>query len=299
MVKSRNSTSFNSDLIDFVEPYPIFSVPKVDAQTEKPVLCITNDTSNINVLNPYETSVYTWSTPDGSIIGGTDPTSIHVNKPGMYIVTQQLMDGCGTYAKDTVTITQDTSCLVLDVKQIQLEVRLKEGIPLLQWTSAINDKTKYYEVQRSINGKAYQTIYVMKNGDPGVAQLSYFYWDKKLPQEALEVSYRIKAIMYNGEFTSLSVSLPLFQLMKLSIYPNPVYNNIHVSVLSGKEQKVEISIVNTSGYIVYQQSHLVKQGVNVFTLDRNSAWTPGLYILRITSADATLWQKIVFRNNKP
>ncbi len=299
LAKTRTSTSFSSSLKDFVEPYPIFSVPRVDAQAETAVLCTTNDISNINVLNSYDYSTYTWSTPDGNIVDSTDPTSIHVNEPGMYIVTQQLMDGCGTYAKDTVIITQDTSCMVLDIKQINLEVSHKEGIPLLQWTSAINDKTKYYEVQRSINGKSYQTIYVKTNADPGVAQLSYFYWDKKLPHGARDVSYRIKAIMHNGEFTSTSVSLPLFSLMNLSIYPNPVHQNFQVSVFSGKEQKVELSLVNTAGYVVYQQNYLVKQGINTFTVNRSNAWTPGLYIVRITSGDATLWQKLVVRNGKP
>jgi hypothetical protein len=298
MAKTRTSTSFGSDLNDFVGPYPIFSVPSVDAQAELSILCPTKDISKINVLNPYSTSVYTWSTPDGNIVDDTQPTSINVNKPGMYIVTQQLMSGCGAYAKDTVTITQDTNCVDLDVKEIRLEAKLKKGVPLLQWTSTINDKTKYYELQRSIDGRSYETIYVQKNNEPGLAQKSYSYRDETVPDDAMHVTYRIKAVLNNGEFTSAPVSLQLLDSLKLSVYPNPAYQKVYLSVSSEEQQNVEVAIINTAGNIVYQQSLIIKKGINIITLDRNSDWTPGMYIVRITSAFGTRLQKLIIKNSK-
>ncbi|MCU7547509.1 T9SS type A sorting domain-containing protein [Chitinophagaceae bacterium LB-8] len=299
LVKSRTSTSFSSELNDFVGPYPFFTVPRVDAQAETSMLCNTNGISKINVLNPYATSIYTWSTPDGNIINETQPTSIYVNKPGMYIVTQQLMNGCGAYARDTITVLNDPSCVVLDVKDIQLKVRLMEGKPLLEWTSAINDKTRYYEVQRSIDGKSYQTIYVQKNSEPGAVQKSYSYLDHKVPMETLKVSYRIKAIMSNEEFISSSILVPLAYSVKLTVYPNPAYQNVNVSIFSEKQQKAVATIVSAAGITVYQQDLSLKQGANVFTLTKNNSWTPGLYIVRITSAEGIQWQKLVIQNDKP
>jgi hypothetical protein len=298
LTKTRASTSFTAALKDFVGPFTFTLSEPVNAAAEAPILCTTNGISKINVLNPYETSVYTWSTPDGNIVTRTDSTSIYVNSPGNYIVMQQLLDGCSTYASDTVQIIYDPNCVILDSKDIRLNATIKDGKPSLSWTSVINDNTKYYEVQRSIDGKTYETIAVLNNSEPGVAQKSYSYKDETVPEDAIQVSYRIKAVQKNGAFTSTSVLLQLPYSLKLSVYPNPAYQKVHLSIRSEKQQKVEVDIVSMAGKTVYQQSLAVRKGENVFTLDRIAAWTPGTYIVRIASLTDIKWQKIIIQNRK-
>jgi hypothetical protein len=272
--------------------------PKVSAAAESPILCTINGVSKINVLNPHSTSIYTWSTLDGTILGKMDTTSIYVNSPGTYIVTQQLLSGCGSYAADTVTVIYDSTCTVLNVKDIRLKGAIEEGVASLNWTSAINARTKFYEVQRSVDGKGYETIGVLKNNYPNAGQKSYTYRDETLPQEGREVSYRIRAVMYIGEFISSPLLLPLPFSMKLSVYPNPASQKVNISILSEKQQNVEVAIVNASGKTVYAHDLYVRQGENVFTLDNITAWTPGVYIVRVSSAFGAKWQKLIIQNSK-
>ncbi len=297
LAKTRTSTSFSSSLKDFVGPFDFTLTPAVSAAAEAPILCVSNGISKINVLNPYSTSIYTWSTPDGAIIGKTDTTTIYVSGPGTYIVNQQLTGGCGTYASDTVTIIYDSTCTVLSTRDIRLRGTIKDGKASLSWTSEINEKTRFYEVQRSIDGKAFETIGVLKNDHPYSAQKSYTYTDETLPKDGREVSYRIRAVMYIGEIISSPLLLHLPTPLKISVYPNPAYQKVNISILSEKQQNVEVTIVSAAGKTVYARELYVRQGENIFTIDNITAWTPGIYIVRVSSAYGAKWQKLIIQNS--
>jgi hypothetical protein len=115
LVKSRSSNSFSAELKDFVGPFDFYRAPMAAASADIPVFCGSVGISTISVGNPLITSLYTWSTADGHIVGDTIGTSITIDQPGSYIVRQELMDSCGsTYARDTVTILLDAACTVMN-----------------------------------------------------------------------------------------------------------------------------------------------------------------------------------------
>ncbi|HKP32098.1 MAG TPA: hypothetical protein VJT83_05205, partial [Chitinophagaceae bacterium] len=114
LIKTRASTSFTAELKDFVGPFDFFRAPRVAASADIPLYCGVAGVSNITVNNPLLTSLYTWSTPNGHIVSDSVGPSITVDAPGMYIVSQELMDSCGTtYAKDTVNVVLDSTCALL------------------------------------------------------------------------------------------------------------------------------------------------------------------------------------------
>lgn len=117
LVKSRSSNSFTSELKDFVGPFDFFRAPMAAAAADIPMFCGSIGISNLSVSNPLITSLYTWTTPDGHILGNNIGPSITVDQPGSYIVRQELMDSCGsTYASDTVVVAFDAACSLLEQK---------------------------------------------------------------------------------------------------------------------------------------------------------------------------------------
>ena len=115
LVKSRSSDQFNAELKDFVGPFDFFRAPMAAASADIPVFCGSIGISTLSVSNPLITSLYTWTTPNGHIVGGTVGPSITVDQPGSYIVQQELMDSCGSsYAKDTVVVAFDAACSLLE-----------------------------------------------------------------------------------------------------------------------------------------------------------------------------------------
>src|SRR5215831_3519433 len=94
LVKTRSSASFTASLKDFVAPVAMFQPPKVDITTASPQICNQGSIAEIHVTNPLSTSVYMWSTQNGDIVSAPDGTTILVDTPGTYVVTQYLQSGC-------------------------------------------------------------------------------------------------------------------------------------------------------------------------------------------------------------
>ena len=69
MVKTRASTSFTAELKDFVGPFDFFRAARASAAADIPMYCGTTGISNITVTNALSTSLYTWTTTNGHIIG--------------------------------------------------------------------------------------------------------------------------------------------------------------------------------------------------------------------------------------
>lgn len=115
MVKTRSSTSFTSELKDFIAPFDLFLPPTAELATDMPLICGSTGSgvSNIWVTDPYSTSIYNWSTPNGHI-QTNNGTSIVVDSPGTYIVQQILDNGCPLWSSDTAVIIQDPNCTILN-----------------------------------------------------------------------------------------------------------------------------------------------------------------------------------------
>lgn len=113
MVKTRSSTSFTSELKDFIAPFDLFLPPTAELASDVPLFCGSNNISNIWVTDPYSTSIYNWSTPNGHI-QTNNGTAIVVDSPGTYIVQQILDNGCPLWSSDTVAIAYDPTCTLLN-----------------------------------------------------------------------------------------------------------------------------------------------------------------------------------------
>jgi hypothetical protein len=144
LVKSRSSLSFTAELKDFVGPFDLFLAPRASVDADIPYHCGTMGVSQLQVVNPVSTSVYTWSTPDGNIVSGTNGTVATVNYPGTYILRQQLQAGCSTYATDTITITHDPSCILLPQRLLDFRGNIDRATAKLNWNITKETDVKYF-----------------------------------------------------------------------------------------------------------------------------------------------------------
>jgi hypothetical protein len=134
LIKSRASTSFTAELKDFIAPFRMFDFPYPQAVAEMPIFCGEIGVSDISIVNPVATSIYTWSTTDGHIVGATTGPSITVDTTGTYTVTQRLYSQCPAYATDEVTITLDENCLILDKNLAEFTAALSQKNTALHWS---------------------------------------------------------------------------------------------------------------------------------------------------------------------
>ena len=296
LIKSRASTSFTSELKDFVGPFDFFRAPHANAAAVVPMFCGSSGITDINVTNPLATSVYTWSTPNGHIITDTVGASITVDQPGMYIVRQELMDSCGTaFAKDTVIVTLDSNCAVLKTNILNFGVKTDQSLAHLKWFTSANQFTSYFQVERSVNNQQFVPIgKLVRQGEQESANYTY---DDNVGQLASGiVYYRLRIIDINGNTTFSKVIAAPFgsgEASKLLIAPNPVKKQAQFILTADHDANVQIKIFNTSGALIHTTASLARKGRSIIMIPGVQQWPTGVYIVRATVGEEIIVDKLV------
>jgi len=296
LIKSRASTSFTSELKDFVGPFDFFRAPRANAAAVIPLFCGSSGVTDINVTNPLVTSLYLWSTPNGHIVTDTIGPSITVDQPGMYIVRQELMDSCGSsYAKDTVIVTLDSNCAILKTNILNFSAKRNAIYTALRWTTSSNSSSSYFEIERSRDNQQFACIgKLLRQGEDQTA--GYTYNDNIAELNSGIVYYRLKITDLNGN-TSYSKIIAL-QLngelsTRFSISPNPVYKQAQFVVSSPDNAKLQIKIYNTAGKNIHSFNTSMEKGTSVFSLTDVEEWPAGLYFAKAMIGDKSFTEKLI------
>src|SRR3712207_7481826 len=68
----------------------------------------------------------------------------------------------------------------------------------------------------------------------------------------------------------------LFRSNEISLYPNPAVNYIQISVNAARRTYATVAILTLNGQMISQKKVQLKEGSNVFTLDRSEEHTSEL-----------------------
>lgn len=293
LVKSRASTSFTAELKDFVGPFSFFRAPAAEIETDFPVLC-PSGVAEVYVTNPLTTSVYNWSTIGGNIVGPTTGDRITASMAGTYIVSQTLMDSCGTtYATDTVTITQYAACEVLSGKPYNFNARLQNKAGLISWNTDSEEGVAYFQVERSAKGLDYSAV--TGRISPSSSG-SYLEQNDLVNFRSTEVYYRLKYVSTGGQvFYTNAVRLFIRRNngFELVVSPNPTANLFRINFTSDRNQTAEINITNSIGSVVYRSIEQVNTGINEWMITDAAKWSPGQYIIQCKVGDEIFRKRVV------
>lgn len=296
LVKSRSSTSFNAELKDFVGPFDFFRAPMASASADVPIFCGMSGVSNITVNNALLTSLYTWTTPDGNIVGDSIGPSITVNQPGTYIVTQELMDSCGSsYAKDTVLITFDPSCSILNSELRSFSARLKEKVAWLSWTVNNNPASYYFEVERSLDGRHFTALRRIYQTDETSDVATYSYPDDIGTVKASMIYYRLKIIDKGGRASYSKIAPVLLREGRYAVLltPNPVRNGAQLVLTGAQNEKADIHFIDMAGRLLKTMRTNLGKGTAMVDVQGLDSWKSGTYFIKVTIGSRTIIEKMV------
>jgi hypothetical protein len=295
LVKTRASASFTAELKDFVGPFDFFLAPRVQAQTATPYICDKMSVAEITVTNPVATSIYAWSTANGNIISSTSGPVIYVDKPGRYIVTQYLQEGCTAYATDTVDLFEFGFCQVLAANRITDFKGTGNGnTVLLNWKVQDNQQARFFEIQKSNNGVNFTSIGQVSRQELSTEVPAYSF---QLAAEKAQMYYRVKLV--NADNT-VSYS-PVYRYSKQSagnnhqvlVYPNPAKSSLYIQVESGENTTVKLKLYNTAGLQVASKVAVVQKGINTVILDQLNHKVQGMCLLVIELKDEIVKEKVI------
>ena len=297
MVKTRASTSFTAELKDFVGPFDFFRAARASAAADIPMYCGTTGISNITVTNSLSTSLYTWTTTNGNIVGSNIGPTITVNQPGDYVVTQELMDSCGSsYARDTVTVTLDPSCSLLKTALKDFTSSRAGKFLQLNWKVLNQHSTKYYEIERSEGNSAFSVIgRVLSNGSTNPIT-SYTYSDVVNEWQTETLYYRLKFTDMNGNIQYSQIIAENVNSDKTAV--RLLRNGIsgtqtHLSLSAATDCDAKIEIYDQAGATIASSRMKIHKGVSVVPLSGLERRNSGIYFIKVVLDNVIYSDKII------
>ncbi|MGV3657816.1 MAG: T9SS type A sorting domain-containing protein, partial [Chitinophagaceae bacterium] len=290
LVKSRSSTSFTSELKDFIGPFDFFKTAPVEALTDVPLYCGPLGVSELMVMNPLPSSVYTWSTPDGRFVYDPVGNNVTADMPGTYIVKQQLLDGCSSQSTDTVVITHDATCVPMQNGATGFRGQLVQQQARLYWNADAKEGSSFI-LQRSTDGKNFGNVAVVAAGN----STSYSYPDDIQQITHPFIYYRLVTRSASGQVQYSTI----IRLQKSAasptalVYPNPATTQLQVHLPAERSKKVTLTVYTVGGSQVHTAAYSLAKGANTITIEEVARWQPGLYLLAINDENNQQWLKFM------
>jgi hypothetical protein len=158
------------------------------------------------------------------------------------------------------------------------------AINKLAWTTATETNSAGFELERSADGRSFGKLAAVAsnaaNGNSTVA-LNYTFDDVK--PFAGAGYYRLKQVDKDGRYNYSPVVLikgaKTASLQITNFYPNPVVNQINLTIGAPAKDKVQILISDVNGKVVKLQTLNVAEGDNLTTINVSSL-PAGSYVLK-------------------
>ena len=163
--------------------------------------------------------------------------------------------------------------------------RLEGSNVQLDWTTALEQNTSYFEIQRGTDGTTYTPISKVPAAGNSSLPLHYSYTDPLPSVTDHYYFYRLRMADLDGR----STYSPVLNIEAaatntgLSVYPNPFRQQVTVTVESSVPDKAVISVTDMSGRRLLEQVSALQKGTNILLLSAVSRLEKGLYLFTIAT----------------
>jgi hypothetical protein len=191
------------------------------------------------------------------------------------------------------------------VAQASLPVRLLsfngrslgDNLIELKWVTEVEVNNKQFEIQRSLDGRAFSTVAVVFAHE-GSGIKAYNVKDQLPAGAPAKVYYRIRQVDLDGAYSLsniITVNSTRDNSAGMKVTPNPVVNDFSISLENNNQAVQAVRIIDLSGREVFRQS-LNGQKVPTIRLSAAQArmQAPGVYVAEVSFQDGTrLTQKMI------
>lgn len=184
--------------------------------------------------------------------------------------------------------------IVLPITLLNFSGSMANRKAQLQWQTKQENNSSYFELQRSTDGKSFETIATITA--KGNARNDYQQADDLFFYNFTTVYYRIKMVSNNGDFKySGQVMLQAGAEVKASIkvWPLPFSSNLNIAYSSDRDESVKITISSVNGATILSSGSLVKKGNNNINFNQAQSIPAGTYLLTISNGTTAQTIKVI------
>ncbi|HEY3249501.1 MAG TPA: T9SS type A sorting domain-containing protein, partial [Ignavibacteria bacterium] len=181
----------------------------------------------------------------------------------------------------------------LPVKLISFQGNMNNSKVSLQWTVAENEINDHFEVEKSIDGKGFETAGII------VASSKYgsetYSFNEAMNTE--RIYYRLKMFDKNQVITYSKILMFISKAANnsstLKIVNNPTTDKLTLSFSANTNQSIEIKVYDLSGRLQMNQKMNIYQGSNLISLQLNSSFKAGMYAVEVNNGSERQTAKFV------
>ena len=268
----------------------VTTLPTITSAAQLQDVEITQGSTYQSELYDFASS-YTWTPNDGTISN----TAIHNPVFSPTVTTTyccDIEDYCGNVIKDCFTLTVNT---ILPVELISFAADCVTDKIHLSWETASEINCDYFAIQTSLDMISWHDVGIVKASGTSNHLNTYKYNANNKVEKT--VYYRLKVYDYDGSYsysTIVVVNCMNDSFIDVSIYPNPVKNELFVRFSNIKSEVIKLFITNSIGQLVYETSFYVFDFNSEFIIDVSNL-KDGLYMLNFVgdNVDINCSKKIV------
>jgi len=168
----------------------------------------------------------------------------------------------------------------LPIELISYNVTLNNGVVFINWNTSSETNNEYFTIEKSIDGKEWNFFLKVNGSGNSNSTINYLEKDRK-PYSPITY-YRLSQIDFDGSKEILgirSVNMKENGMEeKIKIYPNPSEIEVFVEIMSNKEQKAIMTIVNMYGQKMRKELIDLNNELNIICINIENLNT-GQYIL--------------------
>ncbi|CAN5610488.1 hypothetical protein BH10BAC2_BH10BAC2_05700 [soil metagenome] len=204
-----------------------------------------------------------------------------------------------TFGKDgTMYIVDNKNHRIRKVESVVLPLQLlsfsatRNGkANLLKWSTAQEINTNRFEIQRSNNSIDFTSVGSIRSFNNGKAKNDYTFTDAQ-PLKQINY-YRLKMIDKDGGFTYSTIkNINNTASFDVTLYPNPVHQNLTLSFNTEQAIDVQVEIVNAGGKKVYTKKMQLTYGASFQSINV-AALKAGSYFVKCITGDGQMGLKFV------
>jgi hypothetical protein len=186
----------------------------------------------------------------------------------------------------------EVSLSILPVQFLSFGAELKGDKVVVAWATALEQNASHFEVQKSTDGANFSTIGSVKAKGNSSTKVDYSYVDNN---PSLGVSYyRLRQVDLDARnvYTKIVVIRNETRNKAFSVWPNPVIDNVNVTLKSDKSQVLQLRVIDYSGRVVRSNQINAIRGNNQFTVNF-STLPKGLYLINVVGEGLNLNDKVI------
>ena len=260
----------------------------------------TNQPITVNTLNAGTTPSLYRDNPAASSAGATNceydgytipiQAKIKVTKGKTYrvkIAIADCTDGCLDTGIFIQASTISSSIVVIPIELLSFETEIKDSKVNISWATATEKNSSYFDVERSIDGVNYRSVYRVNGAGNSTTTNNYSFTDVNAVPGYINY-YRLREVDFDGKHMLSKVNMVnlMPKIKTISLWPNPIKSKFTAEISFPENGTATLEITDIAGRVILSENRVLEQGMNTVEINTENLVT-GTYFFRVKSDSYT------------